>query len=104
MIKKINALLEQYFTVPAEECPELTLDIRVDVEEGEFVVKEGRSFTTSDGGIMTLYKPISGPSYRLAWALESGLKRDMGEEWFSDLKAFLEKNSVWDYTLPNIEC
>lgn len=104
MTEQINMLLEQYFTVQAEDYPELTLDIRVDVEDGEFVVKEGISFTTSDGGIMTMYKPISGPTYRLSWALEAALKRDMGEEWFSDLKSFLKVNGVWDYTLPNYEC
>lgn len=100
MLKKINRLLEQYFTVEED----LTLDIYTDIEDGKFVVKEGISFTMADGGVMCLYKRISGPNYQLSWALESALKKRMGEEWFSDLKAFLEKNEVWDYTLPNFEC
>lgn len=102
-LEKINLLLQQYFTVEEEEDGDV-FDISVFIEDGEFVVKEVCSFTTSDGGVMCLYRPISGPAYRLSWVLESALKRRMGEEWFQDLKSFLVANGVWDYALPNIEC
>lgn len=103
-LEKINLLLQQYFTVEGEEEDGDVFDISVFIEDGELVVKEACSFTTSDGGVMCLYRPISGPAYRLSRVLESALEKRMGEEWFQDLKSFLIEHNVWDYALPNIEC